>query len=62
MHRRLHIGHARLRSLPTLTSDAPASLTKASHTSCEACAEANAPRLPHSSDLYTASHPGRLIH
>eukprot|EP00965_Chrysotila_dentata_P042181 1399473-Pleurochrysis_carterae.AAC.1 len=62
MHRRLHVGHARLRDLPSLTSDAPASLAKAASSTCGACAEANATRLPHGSDLYTPSHPGRLVH
>eukprot|EP00965_Chrysotila_dentata_P186733 6165631-Pleurochrysis_carterae.AAC.1 len=60
MHRRLHIGHARLRNLPIIASDAPISLSKASRTTCDACAAANAPRLPHRTDLYTPSHPGRL--
>eukprot|EP00965_Chrysotila_dentata_P187806 6172362-Pleurochrysis_carterae.AAC.1 len=62
MHRRLHCGGARLKKLSDLTSDAPQSLRHAAMPSCEACAEANATRLPHSSELYKPWHPGRLIH
>eukprot|EP00965_Chrysotila_dentata_P059190 1964127-Pleurochrysis_carterae.AAC.1 len=61
-HRRLHVGVARLRNLPSLTADAPASLSNASPTTCDTCAEANATRLPHTANLYAPSHPGRLVH
>eukprot|EP00965_Chrysotila_dentata_P115447 3815246-Pleurochrysis_carterae.AAC.1 len=62
MHRRLHCGDTRLKNLSDLTSDAPQSLRHATSPSCEACAEANATRIPHSAELYKPSHPGRLIH
>eukprot|EP00965_Chrysotila_dentata_P008491 276443-Pleurochrysis_carterae.AAC.3 len=61
MHRRLHVGVARLRNLLSLTADAPASLSNASPTTCDACAKASATRLPHATNLYTPSHPGRLV-
>eukprot|EP00965_Chrysotila_dentata_P095316 3150575-Pleurochrysis_carterae.AAC.1 len=57
MHRRLHCGSASLKRLTDFTDDAPRSLKNASPPSCASCAEANASRLPHSSDLYTPSHP-----
>eukprot|EP00965_Chrysotila_dentata_P022466 743653-Pleurochrysis_carterae.AAC.1 len=62
MHRRLQCGSASLKRLTDFTDDAPRSLKNASPPSCTSCAEANSSRLPHSSDLYTPSHPGRLIH
>eukprot|EP00965_Chrysotila_dentata_P171896 5672270-Pleurochrysis_carterae.AAC.1 len=62
MHRRLHCGSASLKRLTDFTADAPRSLKNASPPSCASCAEANSSRLPHSSDLYAPSHPGRLIH
>eukprot|EP00965_Chrysotila_dentata_P021695 718575-Pleurochrysis_carterae.AAC.1 len=65
MHRRLHCGDARLNSLKKLSdlsSDAPQSLRHATPPPCEACTEAKATRLPHSTELYKPSHPGRLIH
>eukprot|EP00965_Chrysotila_dentata_P075481 2492900-Pleurochrysis_carterae.AAC.1 len=62
LHRRLHIGASKLRRLPTLTSDAPSSLSSGRLEGCAVCAEANATRLPHTGDLYRPSHPGRLIH
>eukprot|EP00965_Chrysotila_dentata_P162991 5382983-Pleurochrysis_carterae.AAC.1 len=62
MHRRLHCGSASLKRLTDFTADAPRSLKNASPPSCASCAEANSSHLPHSSDLYTPSHPGRLIH
>eukprot|EP00965_Chrysotila_dentata_P052588 1745220-Pleurochrysis_carterae.AAC.1 len=62
MHRRLHAGAARIKALPSLVSDAPASLSQSPPPSCSACLEANATRLPHSNDRYTPTYPGRLIH
>eukprot|EP00965_Chrysotila_dentata_P100088 3306939-Pleurochrysis_carterae.AAC.2 len=47
MHNRLHAGNTRLRTLPTITADAPASLAQARHDGCDACTEANATRHPH---------------
>ena len=62
MHRRLHINPHKLRSLPDITADAPASLSKSSPTSCPHCVEANATHAPHRGQGYTSSHPGRLVH
>eukprot|EP00965_Chrysotila_dentata_P066087 2188170-Pleurochrysis_carterae.AAC.1 len=63
MHRRLHCGNSSLKLLTEFTTDAPrSSLRHAALPSCASCAEANSTRLPHSSDLYTPPHPGRLIH
>eukprot|EP00965_Chrysotila_dentata_P140819 4655367-Pleurochrysis_carterae.AAC.2 len=62
MHRRLHAGSTRLRSLPTLTADAPPALARGRHDGCEACTEANATRLLHDSNRYKPSHAGRLVH
>eukprot|EP00965_Chrysotila_dentata_P178343 5890047-Pleurochrysis_carterae.AAC.1 len=62
MHRRLHAGAARIKALPSLVADAPASLSQSLPPSCSACLEANATRLPHSSDRYVPTYPGRLIH
>jgi transposase InsO family protein len=62
MHRRLHAGDARLRTLPEMTSDAPASLRGAKQGPCAACTTANATHLPHSSAHYIPTHVGRLIH
>eukprot|EP00965_Chrysotila_dentata_P093561 3091552-Pleurochrysis_carterae.AAC.1 len=62
LHRRLHIGASRLRRLPSLTADAPASLAAGRLDGCAACAEANATKLSHSAELYKPSHVGRLIH
>ena len=62
MHRRLHIGPHKLRMLPTITSDAPSSLSTSRPTSCHHCIEANATHIPHRGSGYTPSHPGRLVH
>ena len=62
IHRRLHIGPRRLRSLPKLTADAPNNLSSVSEISCPACIEANATHLSHSGRRYQPSEPGRLIH
>eukprot|EP00965_Chrysotila_dentata_P257369 6212866-Pleurochrysis_carterae.AAC.2 len=61
-HRRLHIGATRLRQLPKLTADAPASLASGRLDGCAACSEANAPELSHPGELYTPSYAGRLVH
>eukprot|EP00965_Chrysotila_dentata_P186973 6171843-Pleurochrysis_carterae.AAC.1 len=61
MHRRLHAGAAIIKALPTLVSDAPASLAHSHPPACAACL-ANATRLPHSGEHYTPTYPGRLIH
>eukprot|EP00965_Chrysotila_dentata_P043519 1446716-Pleurochrysis_carterae.AAC.1 len=50
LHRRLHIGASRLRRLPSLTADAPASLTAGRLDGCAACAEANATKLSHTTE------------
>eukprot|EP00965_Chrysotila_dentata_P026266 871259-Pleurochrysis_carterae.AAC.1 len=62
MHRRLHAGSTRLRSLPAITADAPPALARGRHEGCDACLEANATRLPHDSNRYKPSHAGRLVH
>ena len=71
MHHRLHLGATRLRMLPDLTTDAPASLRRLQNISCEWCTEANATRLSHGPErkssappdgLYSPSYPGRLVH
>ena len=62
MHRRLHLGAKRLRSLPLLCADAPPQLRSASEVSCPFVTEANARHLPHTGSRYQPSHPGRLIH
>eukprot|EP00965_Chrysotila_dentata_P081691 2697026-Pleurochrysis_carterae.AAC.1 len=62
MHSRLHAGATRLRRLPDITADAPSSLSNGTFQGYEACTEANATRLPHTSQLYKSFYPGRLIH
>eukprot|EP00965_Chrysotila_dentata_P128232 4239039-Pleurochrysis_carterae.AAC.1 len=52
MHRRLHAGATRLCSLPSITADAPSSLAHGTFDGCEACAEVNASRLPHTAQRY----------
>eukprot|EP00965_Chrysotila_dentata_P182836 6038211-Pleurochrysis_carterae.AAC.1 len=62
MHNRLHAGANRLRTLPSITADAPRSLTQGHFQGCPACTEANASKLPHTTVRYKPSYPGRLIH
>eukprot|EP00965_Chrysotila_dentata_P225620 6194880-Pleurochrysis_carterae.AAC.1 len=62
LHRRLHVGASRLRQLPKLTADAPASLAAGRFHGCPACAEANSPKLSHPHELSQPSYAGRLIH
>eukprot|EP00965_Chrysotila_dentata_P106901 3531824-Pleurochrysis_carterae.AAC.1 len=62
MHRRLHAGASRIKALPSLVADAPASLAQSLPPSCSACAEANATRHPHSTERYAPTYLGRLIH
>eukprot|EP00965_Chrysotila_dentata_P134471 4447208-Pleurochrysis_carterae.AAC.1 len=62
LHRRLHIGATRLRQLPKLTADAPASLSSGRLDGCDACSEANSPKFSHPGELYTPSYAGRLVH
>eukprot|EP00965_Chrysotila_dentata_P229251 6197080-Pleurochrysis_carterae.AAC.1 len=62
MHRRLHIGSTHLRSLPTITADAPSLLSRGSHDACDACTEAHDTRHPHNTPRYKPSYAGRLIH
>eukprot|EP00965_Chrysotila_dentata_P094475 3123254-Pleurochrysis_carterae.AAC.1 len=62
MYTRLHAGATRLRSLPALTVDAPASLAHGHFRGCEACTEANATRHAHNTVQYKPTHAGRLIH
>eukprot|EP00965_Chrysotila_dentata_P024615 815326-Pleurochrysis_carterae.AAC.1 len=52
MHRRLHAGDARLRTLPEMTSDGPDSLRGAKQGPCTACTTADATHLPHSNVHY----------
>eukprot|EP00965_Chrysotila_dentata_P015616 516934-Pleurochrysis_carterae.AAC.1 len=47
IHNRLHAGSTRLRSLPSITTDAPAALAHGRFDDCPACAEANATRHAH---------------
>ena len=62
MHRRLHLGTAKLRNLAKVSADAPQRLAEAQPLSCPHCVEANAVHLPHSGKSYSPSYPGRLIH
>ena len=62
MHLRLHAGIHRLRKLPSITADAPPSLSRAGNVRCEHCAIANSTRLAHTCSAYKPSYPGRLIH
>ena len=61
-HRRFHAGIDRLRRMPTMTSDAPKSLERSKLSELSGCVEAAASHLPHSSDRYQPSYPGRLVH
>eukprot|EP00965_Chrysotila_dentata_P018229 606568-Pleurochrysis_carterae.AAC.1 len=61
--RLLHAGATRLRNLPVITADAPASLAHGQFDGCAACTEAKATRHPHNTTHYKPfSHAGRLIH
>ena len=52
-----------MKRLVASTADAPASLAKAGHASCDDCAlTANAKRLSHKGKLYKPSHCGHLLH
>ena len=62
MHLRLHAGTSRLRSLPSITADAPPSLSRAGPVRCEHCAIANSTLHPHTATRYQPSYAGRLIH
>eukprot|EP00965_Chrysotila_dentata_P127675 4221864-Pleurochrysis_carterae.AAC.1 len=62
MHNRLQAGANRLRALPSITADAPRSLSHGQFKGCAACTEANASRLAHNTVPYKPSYPGRLIH
>eukprot|EP00965_Chrysotila_dentata_P072081 2381361-Pleurochrysis_carterae.AAC.1 len=62
MHNRLHAGSTRLRSLPSITADAPAALAHGRFDGCSACAEANATRHAHDHTQYKPSFAGRIIH
>eukprot|EP00965_Chrysotila_dentata_P043242 1436762-Pleurochrysis_carterae.AAC.1 len=58
MHRRLHAGAARLRSLPSITADALASLAHGRSDGCDACVEANATRQSlHVRHVFGAANP-----
>ena len=48
--------------LPSLTSDAPANLSRAKVGACPSCVTANATHHPHRASKYEESMPGRLIH
>eukprot|EP00965_Chrysotila_dentata_P007443 241496-Pleurochrysis_carterae.AAC.1 len=43
MHRRLRAGAARIKSLPSLAADAPASLAQSNPVGCASCTEAITP-------------------
>eukprot|EP00965_Chrysotila_dentata_P166701 5504811-Pleurochrysis_carterae.AAC.2 len=62
MHAGLHAGATRLRSLPALTADAPASLAQGQFDGCDACTEANATLHTLNTVHYKPTHAGRLIH
>ena len=62
LHRRLHLGIDKIRKLPDCTADVPASAAKGHLSSCDACLQANATRLPHSGSKYKKSYVGKLIH
>eukprot|EP00965_Chrysotila_dentata_P068978 2279318-Pleurochrysis_carterae.AAC.1 len=57
LHRRLHAGSSRLRQLPKLTANAPASLSSSRLDGCSACSEANSPKLSHPPS--STNHPTR---
>eukprot|EP00965_Chrysotila_dentata_P159496 5269053-Pleurochrysis_carterae.AAC.2 len=52
MHSRLHAGAMRLRTLPSITADAPPALAHGRFDGRAACAEANATRHAHGSTQY----------
>lgn len=60
LHRRLHIGLNHRKLLGELTSDVPDNIRSADVVCCPHCTEANAARLPHTTDSYQPSHAGRL--
>ena len=63
LHHRLHLSPRVIARLPTLARDVPSKVSTARGCACPSCIEANASRLPHSSnDVYQASYPGRLVH
>eukprot|EP00965_Chrysotila_dentata_P118615 3921815-Pleurochrysis_carterae.AAC.5 len=62
MHARLHARSTRMRTLPSITADAPASLAHGRFDGYAACSEANATRNPHNASQYKPSYAGRLIH
>lgn len=62
LHRRLHVSLNRIRRLVTVAADVPSNAARADRMPCDACAEANSTRVPHSGQNYRPSHVGRLIH
>ena len=62
MHGRLHISLDKIKHLAYSTRDAPKSLALATETHCEACALANARRLPHPNMGYAPSCVGSIIY
>ena len=61
LHRRLHLGLAKLKLLARSTLDAPKSLALATAVECEACPLANARSHPHPETGYTPSRVGSII-
>ena len=63
LHRRSHMGHAKIKALPNACADAPKLLSSAhagEHT-CPHCAQANIKKASHSGSLDTpADRPGKL--
>eukprot|EP00965_Chrysotila_dentata_P261150 6214155-Pleurochrysis_carterae.AAC.2 len=62
MHSRLHTSSTLLRSLPSITADAPAALADDRFNGCSACTEANATRHVHDNAQYKPTFDVRVIH
>ena len=62
MCRRLHLGVGRMRTLPSITADAPSNLSKARASTSPFMVTANATKRAHTESRYVESQPGRLIH
>jgi len=63
MHRRCHLGHAKIRALHNASKDAPKNLSafQADDLTCPDCAEANIKKAPHGGSLDTpADCPGKI--
>ena len=61
LHRRSHMGHAKIKALPHACADAPKLLSSAQPCTCPHCAQANIKKASHSGSLDTpADRPGKL--